>query len=105
MKATKSDILLYINEIKQELQEKGIDKIALFGSYAKDEQTVYSDIDIAISKNKEYLSSDSMAYSYFELINFLKEKLKRKFHRNIDIFDLDSSSSFKKSIKKELIYV
>jgi len=104
MRATKENILQYLQEIKEELQEKGIVKIALFGSYAKDSQNVYSDIDIAISKDIYFLEKNS-SYSYFDIIGNLKEKIRKKFHRNIDVFDLDSKSSFKQSIEKELIYV
>jgi len=32
-------------------------------------------------------------------------KTSYKFGRNVDIFDLDSKSEFKKDIEKELIYV
>ncbi len=104
MRVTKENIINYLKEIKTELEAKGIVKVALFGSFSKDEQTVYSDIDIAIQKDKGYLSQQS-AYNYFDTISLLKEKIKTKFHRNIDVFDLDSTSSFKKSIEKELIYV
>jgi len=104
MRATKENILQYLQEIKEELQEKGIVKIALFGSYAKDSQNVYSDIDIAISKDIYFLEKNS-SYSYFDIVGNLKEKIRKKFHRNIDVFDLDSKSSFKQSIEKELIYV
>jgi len=104
MRATKENILQYLQEIKEELQEKGIVKIALFGSYAKDSQNVYSDIDIAISKDIYFLEKNS-SYSYFDIVGNLQEKIRKKFHRNIDVFDLDSKSSFKQSIEKELIYV
>lgn len=104
MRASKENILHYLQEIKSELEEKGITKIALFGSYAKEMDSVYSDIDIAISKNNYFLNGHS-SYNYFDTINELKDKIRKKFHRNIDIFDLDSTSSFKKSIEKELIYV
>ena len=104
MRATKENILLYLEEIKCELQEKGIEKLALFGSYAKDTQNVYSDIDIAISKNNSFLNTHT-SYNYFDIITNLKDKIRKKFHRNIDIFDLDSKCSFKESIEKELIYV
>ncbi len=104
MTATKENILIYLREIKSELNQKGVIKLALFGSFAKDEQGVYSDIDIAISKDRELLSRSS-AYAYFDLLSFIKDKISLKFHKKIDIFDLDSKSDFKKSIEKELIYV
>lgn len=104
MRATKDNIIEYLKDIKPELSKKGVDKLALFGSFAKDEQNIYSDIDIAISKESDFLSKFS-AYAYFDLISLIKEKVSMKFHKKTDIFDLDSKGDFKKNIEKELIYV
>lgn len=104
MRATKDNILNYLKEIKYDLEKMGVTRLALFGSFAIEKQNVYSDIDIAIVKEKKS-NTNFDSYDYFELINFIKEKVRQKFHRNVDIFDLDSKSSFKKSIEKELIYV
>lgn len=104
MRATKENIMNYLQELQQELQTQGILQVALFGSYAKGEQSVYSDIDIAIKKDREYFSSVS-PYYYFEVVNSIKDKIRKKFHKNIDVFDLDSTSSFKQSIESELLYV
>ena len=104
MKADKLSIVNYLKEIKNELLADGISKVALFGSFARDEATVYSDIDIAIEKEKNYLSTRS-AYDYFDEINKIKNLIRKKFHRNSDVFDLSSESSMKKSILKDIIYV
>jgi len=104
MKTTKESIVNYLRKIKPELQKSGIDEIALFGSFASDSQTVYSDIDVAIRKKSSFLEKKS-AYDYFDLISNLKRRIRRDLHRNSDIFDLDSDSSFAESIKKEMIYV
>ena len=104
MKLTKEKILEGLRELKPELAAKGIAEIALFGSYAKEEMNVYSDIDIAIRKSPEF-QKRNRAYGYFDLLSSLKDLLRKKFHRQIDIFDLDSTSPFKKMIEKELIYV
>ena len=104
MRATKNNILIYLQEIKHELKNDGIVQIGLFGSFARDEQTVYSDIDIAIAKDKEYLT-DKTAYNYFDELSKIKSLIQNKFHRNIDIFDLDSDSVMKKNILKDLKYV
>ena len=85
MRATKDDILHYLKELKAEFSKDGITTFALFGSFAKDTHGVYSDIDVAIAK--------------------IKDKIRKKFHRNSDVFDLDSQSPFKETIQKELIYV
>jgi predicted nucleotidyltransferase len=104
MKADKLSIVNYLKEIKSELEKDGISKIALFGSFARNEQSVYSDIDIAIQKENNYLVQRS-AYDYFEEVSKIKNLIRKKFHRNSDIFDLDSNSNMKKSISKDLIYV
>ncbi|MFA5427717.1 MAG: nucleotidyltransferase domain-containing protein [Sulfurimonas sp.] len=104
MRATKDDILHYLKELKAEFSKDGITTFALFGSFAKDTHGVYSDIDVAIAKSSDYLSYNS-SYAYFETIAKIKDKIRKKFHRNSDVFDLDSQSSFKETIQKELIYV
>jgi predicted nucleotidyltransferase len=104
MEITKEKILHCLAELKPTLKPYGIEELALFGSFATNEQNVYSDIDIAIKKEKDFLKNHS-PYDYFELMNNIKVMIRKKLHRNSDIFDLDSNSSFKDSIKKELIYV
>ena len=104
MKTTKESILHYLKEIKPELELYGIEQLALFGSFATGNQNVYSDIDIAIKKKSDFLQN-YVAYDYFNLISNIKQKIRLKLHRNSDVFDLDSDSTFKDTIEKELIYV
>jgi len=104
MRASKQNIIEYLHTIKPQLQSSGIKSLALFGSFAKDTSNVYSDIDIAISKQDDFLEHNT-SYDYFDIISNIKTKIKNQFHRNIDIFDLDSNSSLKDSIRKDLIYV
>jgi uncharacterized protein len=104
MKPTKEHILEYLHEIKSELHQSGIVQLGLFGSYARNENTLYSDIDIAIKKEENYLQHRN-AYTYFDKIAKIKQQLFEKFHRSSDIFDLDSRSSMKESIMKDIIYV
>jgi len=104
MKATKETILHYLKEIKPELEAYGIEKVALFGSFATEKQNIYSDIDIAIQKKNDFMKYHS-AYDYFDIVSKIKTKILLALHRNSDIFDLDSDSDFKNSIAKEMIYV
>lgn len=104
MRATKENMLLFLKEMKEKLSSEGISDIGLFGSYARGDAGVYSDIDIAIQKDSSYLQTRS-AYDYFEQIAKIKALLRKKFHKNSDIFDLDSNSSMKADIMKDLIYV
>ena len=104
MKATRENILRYLSDIKSDLSQNGIARIGLFGSYARGEDTLYSDIDIAIQKEEGYLNRRS-AYDYFDEIAKIKRLISAQFHRNSDVFDLDSASSMKDSILKDIVYV
>lgn len=75
----------------------GIESLALFGSFARNEQKADSDIDILIS-----LKTPSL-YLYAGLKNALESVLNRK----VDIISAKSKlrEEFKESISKDLIYV
>jgi predicted nucleotidyltransferase len=97
-KSTKEGILNYLKEHKKELQEKyGVTKIGLFGSYARGDITIDSDIDIAVE-----IESDNKFRSFFELKYYLEKNLGGK-------IDLGIESSLKQEAKKyiaqEIIYV
>ena len=52
MTVSRNDILNTLREIKPTLEEKyHLAEIALFGSYARNEQTENSDIDLMVSTN------------------------------------------------------
>lgn len=101
---TKKEILDFLISIKPQLQEDGIEKIGLFGSYAKNNPTLTSDIDIAIKLEKNYLSKNDV-WNYFNEINKIKSMVFDKFQIKSDVFDLDSLSSLKHKIEKEVLYV
>lgn len=94
---TKAIILDFLSEHKTELQEKfDIQKIGLFGSYAKDEAGEDSDIDIAIVSNKKD----------FFIRDDLQEYLQNYFKIRVDVGYLDSFREYYRSkIQKEIIYV
>ncbi|MGE3613414.1 MAG: nucleotidyltransferase family protein [Sulfurimonas sp.] len=92
----KTEIIKFLKEHKSELQDKfGIQKIALFGSYAKDTAHDMSDIDIAIeTKEKDFFIRDD-----------LREYLEEHFKKSVDVGYFDSFREFyKQKIEKELIY-
>jgi len=104
MRMTQEKILTYLKELKPELESQGIEKLALFGSFSTRTHNVYSDIDIAIQKKKNF-REEYTAYEYLDLISKIKHKIMKTLHLPSDVFDLDSQSSFKNKIDKELIYV
>ncbi|MFH1831465.1 MAG: nucleotidyltransferase domain-containing protein [bacterium] len=76
-------------------QEFGVKKIALFGSYARDEERKTSDIDIAII----------MPEKSFTKRFYLREFLEKNFHRKVDVCYLDSMRKFiRDEIEKDLMY-
>jgi uncharacterized protein len=101
---TQKDVLTFLTTIKPQLQENGIEKVGLFGSYARNSATLTSDIDIAIKLNKNYLDKNDV-WNYFNEINKIKEMVYDKFQIKSDVFDLESSSSLKDKIEKEVLYV
>ncbi|MDD2651821.1 MAG: nucleotidyltransferase family protein [Sulfurimonas sp.] len=95
---TKAYILNFLREHEKELYDRfGIKKIALFGSYAKDEAREDSDIDLAIVEidKKDYFNRVQAKY-------FLEELLQK----SVDIGYLSSMRNFlRKRVEKEMIYV
>ncbi|MBN2895456.1 MAG: nucleotidyltransferase family protein [Campylobacterales bacterium] len=95
---TQHELISRLKAMKPELNDQfGIEKIGLFGSYARDEATENSDIDIAVLK---------MALkSGFDLLR-AKKFLQDRLGKEIDIGTFDSMNTFiKNRLKKEMIYV
>lgn len=101
---TQKDVLTFLTTIKPQLQENGIKQVGLFGSYARNNATLTSDIDIAIKLDKNYLDKNDV-WNYFNEINKIKGMVYNKFQIKSDVFDLDSSSFLKDKIEKEVLYV
>ncbi|MDD3855445.1 MAG: nucleotidyltransferase [Sulfurimonas sp. RIFOXYC2_FULL_36_7] len=94
----KEEILNYLKNHKDEFAKKyQISKLALFGSFAKDESHESSDIDIAI---------ETKLSDYFLLYD-LKESLEKVFGTKVDIVRVREkmNPSLKKRILKDGIYV
>jgi predicted nucleotidyltransferase len=95
---TKVDILQFLEEKKIFLSQNfGVQSIALFGSYARDEQREDSDIDIAVE-----IESENKFKSFFDLKYYLEEHFKKR-------VDLGIESTIKpivkKYIEKDIIHV
>lgn len=94
----KDEILAYLKSHKDEFSQRyKISQIALFGSFARDENREDSDIDIAINTSVS---------DYFLLYDF-KESLEKAFDTKVDIVRLREkmNPSLKKRILKDGIYV
>ena len=97
----KEDILNKLKELKPIYQNEGLEILGVFGSYAKDENTQYSDIDIAYKLDYEKFSKKYIGgFSKLLRINEIKEELQSILKNEVD-FVPDSN----KKIMKDLIYV
>ena len=94
----KKEIIAAIKKSKPELVERfGVQKLGLFGSYVRDQETVDSDIDILVS-----YSRDIDLFEFIGLREYLEGILKTK-------IDLVMESALKPSvsnrIRSEIEYV
>jgi len=92
---SKEEILDFLRKNKPLFKEKfGIDAIKLFGSFARDEATAESDIDILI---------DMQEKDFDKWFDF-KDLLEKEFNRKVDVLFRDSVRTFiMRFIKKEMI--
>jgi len=93
---TKNHIITFLKQNKQQIQEKyKVNKIALFGSFARDEATEDSDIDILVDMTSSF-------DNFFDLKYFLEDEFKT----TVDLGKEKNMRLFiKNKIQKDLIYV
>ncbi|MEA3553324.1 MAG: nucleotidyltransferase domain-containing protein [Campylobacterota bacterium] len=97
----KSEILNQLKQLKPIYQKEGLTLLGLFGSYAKNTQTKYSDIDIAYKLDYEKFSKKYKGgFAKLLRIDDIKKELQDILKTKID-FVPDSN----KTIMKDLIYV
>ena len=97
----KEEILDQLKQLKPIYQKEGLTLLGLFGSYAKNTQTKYSDIDIAYKLDYDKFSQKYVGgFAKLLRIDDIKKELQDIFKTKID-FVPDSN----KSILKDLIYV
>ena len=95
---TRDEVLTILRRHKNELEERfGIEEIALFGSFARNEATRNSDIDLAILKMRK-----KSYWTLLDAISYLSERLDRK----VDAGFYDAIRPFvRKRIEKEMVRV
>ena len=95
---TSLSVVRILKKFKEENADKyGIQKIGVFGSYAREEQTIDSDVDVCVLlETPSYMTRAA-----------IKEELEILFDREVDVVSLSAkmAPSFKESIENEAIYV
>lgn len=99
MKAeTRQDIEKLIHDHELEIKNFGVRRIALFGSFARNEQKEDSDIDLLVEFEK-----DKKKYRNLSRLFFLIQSITG---RTVDILTPDSINPLiEKYIMKELVYI
>jgi predicted nucleotidyltransferase len=92
MRKSREQILDYLRNHKDELRERfGVTSLGLSGSYARNESTDQSDVDIIVS-----LQSNNRFRSFFGLLHFLQDNLDER-------VDLATEASLKPRVKKTIL--
>lgn len=97
---SRKDILDFLSGNKNYFKEQyHIIRIGLFGSYARNEQTVLSDIDLVVEFEEN-------TQNLYDLKRALKEYIREKLNIEVDIArEKYLKPRYKKSILKETYYV
>jgi uncharacterized protein len=104
---TKEEILGTLRELKPKYEAEGFEILGLFGSYARDEATESSDVDILykIPNMTEYLQKHS-GWNAINRIVEAKESLSQTLHKKVDFVDIETLNSVgKKYILADVVYV
>ena len=98
----RKEIIRLLKSHKKELERFGVIRIGIFGSFARNEASARSDIDLVVEFEK--------GSGTFRNFGGLVEYLENLFNRPVDILTpmgIESirNSEIKESIKREIIYV
>ena len=105
---TKDELIKKLREHKDDLKKYGVKRIALFGSFVRNEQGGKSDIDMVVEFDTSFFGKDfkGLYDAYMNLTSFLENL----FGRKVDILTPISIDTIRikevaEGIKKSLIYV
>ena len=83
---TKKNVLALIEAHQDRIRALGVTRVGLFGSFARNEQSVKSDVDLLV----EFDPSQKTFDNFMELSFFLEDLLKRR----VEILTRDSLSPY-----------
>lgn len=83
---TKEDILGILKKVKPKYQQEGVDILGLFGSYAKDTQDDFSDVDIAyrLDYDKMAKQQDKDVFRVLFRIDEIRKELQELISKKVD---------------------
>ena len=96
-KSIKQPILDYLKALKPQLEKEGIAELGLFGSFAKDEATIYSDIDVLIKTTKPFWDKYKGGCEAAIFLDDLRLKIAKRFNKEVDLCDISGLKDNKKA--------
>ena len=102
----KSTILKKLKQLNEDYKNNGFLIVGVFGSYARDEQTKDSDIDILYKLDKKFTDKYGGWGSIMQL-EIIKDEIKKLLNvKKVDLATADThNETLQKTIKNELVYV
>ena len=96
-----------IRIIKDRYKDDGIEIVGLFGSVARGDDDLFSDIDITYKIDYDlFFKKYQDGFSQILKINEIKEALEKELKKRVDFIPLNSNNeSLKKEIERDLVYV
>ncbi|MDD2828348.1 MAG: nucleotidyltransferase domain-containing protein [Sulfuricurvum sp.] len=83
---TKEAVLEYLRSIKSSHEKEGIVIHGIFGSFARDEASENSDIDVLIETTPHFVE-DTDPLRAFSILQALREKISHQFACTVDLAD------------------
>jgi predicted nucleotidyltransferase len=98
-------IIKELHHYNKKYQEEGFSLVSLFGSYARDENDIFSDIDLTYKINHEIFFKDN-AFAKLAKIDEIKKELEDKFHKKVDLIPANTSNTqIQKTLQKEQVFI
>ena len=100
------NIMNTLKSIKEKYKDSGFFIIGVFGSYARDEETKNSDIDILYNLDRKFVKTYG-GWGAISKVEAIKNEIKQILNiPNVDLASSDNNSKvFQKTIEEELVYV
>ena len=97
-KLSTDEIITYLKQNMALLNERfGVTRIGIFGSFARGEQSIASDIDMVVEMDKDRKN----IHSFLKLKRFLEKEMSRE----IDLgFEHSLKPAIKEKVTKQIIY-
>ncbi|WP_457595945.1 nucleotidyltransferase family protein [Hydrogenimonas sp.] len=100
---TDREILKILRKFNETYASQGFKIVGLFGSYARNEATDFSDIDLAYEIDHEKFYPDD-AFRKLDAIDTIRRELEGELRRKVDLIPYPKEESpLKKRLEKELV--